>query len=241
MTVSAARDRSDPMAKRIVVFSTISAKEVLIELVPEFERTSGNEVEITYSSGPGLTERIRGGLHGDLFIGPEEFSNPLITEGKLLAGSRRALARSSTALAIRAGVPKPDIGTPEKLKDVLLAARTIAWSSGASGMHFLRIIRKLGIGEKIEAKRVPARPGELIANVVARGEADIGVQQVSELLPVPGIQIVEPLPAELRHAITYGATAFPQSTERETAQAFIAFLKSDAARGVWRSKGLEPV
>jgi molybdate transport system substrate-binding protein len=229
------------MKKRIIVFSTISAREALIELVPEFERTSGHEVEMTYAGGPGLSERIRSGLHGDLFIGPEEFSNPLITEGKLLAGSRTALARSSTALAIAAGLPKPDIDTPEKLKSALLAAGTIAWSGGASGMHFLRIIGKLGIGEEIAAKRVAARPGELIGNVVARGEAEIGVQQVSELLPVSGIQIVEPLPAELRHTITYGASAFPQSTEREAAQAFIAFLKSDAARSVWRSKGLEPV
>ena len=223
------------------VLSTISAKEALIELLPEFERASGDKVDITYAGGAGLTERIRGGVQADLFIGPEEFSSPLITEGKLLAGSRVALAHSSTALAIRAGAPKADIGTMEKLKSVLLAANSISYSGGASGMHFVRIIKQLGIAEKMATKRVAARPGELIGAVVARGAADIGVQQVSELLPVSGIEIVQPLPPELRHTITYGATAFPQSPEREAAQPFVAFLKTEAARNVWREKGFEPM
>jgi molybdate transport system substrate-binding protein len=229
------------MTRRIVVLSTISAKEALIELVPEFERASGDKVDITYAGGAGLTERIRGGSQADLFIGPDEFSSPLITEGKLLPGSRMALAHSRTALAIRTGAPKPDIGTMEKLKSVLLATKSISYSGGASGMHFVRIIRQLGIAEEIAARRVAALPGELIGAVVARGAADIGVQQVSELLPVSGIEIVQPLPPELRHTITYGATAFPQSTQCEAARALVTFLKSEAARSVWREKGFEPV
>ena len=223
------------------VLSTISAKEALIELVREFERASGSKVDIAYAGGAGLTERIRGGAQADLFIGPDEFSSPLITEGKLLAGTRIPLAHSSTALAIRTGAPKPDIGTIEKLKGVLLAANSIAYSAGASGMHFVRIIRQLRIAEEIAARRVAALPGELIGAVVARGAADIGVQQVSELMPVSGIEIVQPLPPELRHTITYGATGFPQSTQREAARALVTFLKSEAARSIWREKGLEPV
>lgn len=212
-----------------------------MELVPRFEAQSALEVDITCAGGSGLADRIRSGLSGDLFIGPDEFSSPLITEGRLLAGSRRALARSSTAFAVRAGMPTPDIATPDKLKSVLLAANSIAYSGGASGMHFLRILKKLGIEAGIAAKRVPARPGELIGAVVARGDADIGVQQVSELIPVPGIEIVAPLPPELRHTITYGATVFAQSAERETAEAFVAFLRSEPVRSVWREKGLEPM
>src|SRR5688572_8064771 len=119
----------------LVVFSTISCKEALIELVPEFERASGHKVNITYAGGSGLTNQIRGGTRGDLFIGPEEFSNPLLAEGRLLAGSRTVFARSTTALAVRAGTPKPDIGSPEKLKEALLAAGSVSYSTGASGMH----------------------------------------------------------------------------------------------------------
>ena len=108
----------------IIVFSTISAKEALIELVPEFERASGHKVNITYAGGSGLSKQILGGKLGDLFIGPEEFSGPLMKEGKLLAGSRIDFARSRTGLAVRAGVAKPDISSPEKLKSVLLASRS---------------------------------------------------------------------------------------------------------------------
>lgn len=224
----------------IVVFSTISAKEALLELVPEFEHATGHKVNITYAGGRGLANRIREGTRGDLFIGPEEFSGPLIEEGKLLAGTRAAFARSTTALAVRAGAPKPDIGSPEKLKSALLAAASVSYSAGASGMHFAKVMERLGIADAIAAKRVAARPGELIGAVVARGEAEIGAQQVSELLPVAGIEIIGPLPAELQHTIIYGATAFPQSAQREAAQAFVSFLRSEAVHAVLRRKGLEP-
>ncbi len=224
-----------------VVYSTISAKEALIELVPEFEHASGHKVNITYAGGSDLSKRIFNGTQGDLFIGPEEFSDPLIKDGKLLAGSRTAFARSSTGLAVRAGVPKPDISSSEKLKSVLLAAGTVSYSAGASGMHFVKVIERLGIAEAIAAKRVVPRAGELVGAVVARGAADIAVQQISELLPVPDIAILDPLPAELQQTIIYGATAFPQSAQREAAQAFVNFLRSEAARAVLRTKGLEPV
>ena len=224
----------------IIVFSTISAKEALIELVPAFERASGHKINITYAGGSGLSKQILGGTQGDLFIGPEEFSGPLIKEGRLLAGSRTAFARSSTGLAVRAGAPKPDISSPEKLKRALLAAGAVSYSAGASGMHFVKVLERLGIADVIAAKRVVPRAGELVGAVVARGDADIAVQQISELLPVPGIDILDPLPAEFQQTISYGATAFPQSTQREAAQAFVQFLRSEDARTVLRKKGLDP-
>lgn len=224
----------------IIVFSTISAKEALIELVPEFERASGHKVNITYAGGSGLSKQILGGKLGDLFIGPEEFSGPLMKEGKLLAGSRIDFARSSTGLAVRAGIAKPDISSPEKLKSVLLAAAAVSYSAGASGMHFVKVLERLGIADVMANKQVPPRAGELVGAVVARGDADIAVQQISELLPVPGIQILDPLPLEFQQTIIYGATAFPQSMQREVAQAFVNFLRSEAARVVLRKKGLDP-
>jgi len=228
------------LCAEIVVLSTISTKEALIELVPEFERASGHKVNITYAGGSVLSKQILAGTQGDLFIGPEEFSDPLIKAGKLLAGSRNAFARSSTGLAVRVGAPRPDISTPEKLKSALLAATAVSYSAGASGMHFVKVLDRLGIAEAIAAKRVAPRPGELVGAVVARGDAEIAVQQISELLPVPGIQILDPLPAELQQAIIYGATVFPQSAQREAAQAFVDFLRSEAARATLRKKGLEP-
>ena len=224
----------------IIVFSTISAKEALIELVPEFERASGHKVNITYAGGSGLAKQISGGKLGDLFIGPEEFSAPLIEEGKLLAGSRIDFARSSTGLAVRAGIAKPDISSPDKLKSVLLAAAAVSYTSGASGMHFVKVLERLGIADVMAGKLVPPRAGELAGAVVARGDADIAVQQISELLPVPGIQILDPLPPEFQQTIFYGAAAFPQSMQREIARAFVNFLRSEPARVVLRKKGLDP-
>ena len=224
----------------IIVFSTISAKEALIELVPEFERASGHKVNITYAGGSGLAKQISGGKPGDLFIGPEEFSGPLMKEGKLLAGSRIDFARSSTGLAVRVGIAKPDISSPEKLKSVLLAAAAVSYTTGASGMHFVKVLERLGIADVMAKKLVPPRAGELAGAVVARGDADIAVQQISELLPVPGIQILDPLPLEFQQTIYYGAAAFPQSTQREIAQAFVNFLRSEPARVVLRKKGLDP-
>ena len=108
-------------------------------------------------------------------------------------------------------------------------------------MHFVKVLERLGIADAIKARLVVPRPGELAGAVVARGASDIAVQQISELLPVPGIQILDPLPAEFQQTILYGVSAFAQSTHSEAAQAFVSFLRSEAARMVLRKKGLEPV
>ena len=235
-------DASAPAhSAELVVYCTISTKEALMELAPEFEHASGRKLNMTYAGGPDLSKRIAGGLQGDVFIGPEEFSGPLIQQGKLLEGSRVVFALSSTGLAVRADVAKPDISTPESLKRVLLAAKGVSYSAGASGINFVKLIGQLGIEQAVVAKRVAAQPGELVGAVVARGEADIAVQQISELLPVAGIQILDPLPVELQQSIRYGATLFAQCTQREVARAFVDFLRSDVAKAVLRKKGLEPV
>ncbi len=150
-----------------VVLSTISAKEALLELVPEFEHASGHKVNITYGGGSELSKQISGGRQADIFIGPEEFSGPLIQQGKLQADSRVAFARSTTGLAVRVGLPKPDISTPDKLKAALLAAGKVSYSAGASGMHFVNVLKKLGIEDAVAAKRVTPKPGELVGAVVA--------------------------------------------------------------------------
>ena len=225
----------------LVVISTISAREALHDLVPEFERASGHKVNATYGPGPELAKRIAEGLPGDVFVGPEVFSGPLIEAGRLAGASRTPFASSSTALAVKAGVPKPDISTPEKLKSVLLAAKGISYSAGVSGIFFVKAMEKLGIADEIAAKRVAAKPGELMGAVVARGEADIAIQQPSELIPVDGIAIVGPLPEALQEPMVYGATAFSGSKQEAAGKAFTEFLKSETARKVLRKAGLDPV
>ena len=232
---------SDSAKAKLVVICTMSCKEALIELVPVFERASGHAVDVTYGSGPELAKKISGGLQADIFVGPEEFSGPLIQEGRLTGASRTAFAHSGAAFAVKEGAPRPDISTPQKLKEALLAAKAVCYSRGASGIHFEQACEKLGIAAAVAAKLVKPRPGEMVGPVVVRGEADIGVQQPAELLPVKGITIIGPLPPELRQTIVYGATVFTGSTQREANKAFVDFMRSDAARKVLHHTGLDPV
>jgi len=226
---------------QFVVICTMSCKEALIELVPEFERESGYKVDITYGAGPELAKNIVSGMRGDTFVGPEEFSGPLIEQGFLIGDSRTAFAHSGAVLAIKSGAPKPDISSPQKLKEALLAAKAVCYSRGASGIHFLQACERLGIEDIVAAKLVKPRPGEMVGPVLVRGEADIGVQQPAELLPVPGIAIIGPLPPELHQTIIYGATMFTGSTQRDENQAFVDFMRAHTAREVLHKTGLDPV
>lgn len=226
---------------QVAIICTMSCKEALIELVPVFERESGYAVDATYGSGPELAKKIRGGLRADIFVGPEEFSGSLIEEGCLDGSSRTAFAHSSAVIAVKAGVAKPDIGSAEKLKQALLAAKAVCYSGGASGIHFVQACERLGIADAVAAKLVKPRPGEMVGPVLVRGEADIGVQQPAELLPVPGVEIVGPLPPELRQTIVYGATVFKGSAQRDGNRTFIDFMRSHAAREVLHETGLDPV
>ena len=228
-------------AAEIVVLGTTATKEALIEIVPLFERASGHKVNITFGSGPTVVEKIRAGATGDLFIGPDEYNEPLLREGKLVAGSSVDFAHSLTGVAVRAGAPRPDIGTPEKFKSVLLAAKTVSFSEGASGIHIVNVLERLGISDAIKAKRVAPRRDEPVAAVVARGAAEIGIHQISQLLPVEGIDIVGPLPGDLQKVIVYSVSVLPMTTQREAGRALVDFLRSPAAAPIIKKKGLEPV
>jgi molybdate transport system substrate-binding protein len=234
-------DSAKAQQGKLAVICTMSCKEALIELVPVFERENGYPVDATYGSGPELAKKISGGLRADVFVGPEEFSGPLIEQGCLNGSSRTAFAHSSAVIAVKSGNTKPDISSPEKLKEALLAAKAVSYSGGASGIHFVQACERLGIADVVAAKLVKPRPGEMVGPVLVRGDADIGVQQPAELLPVPGVDIVGPLPAELRQTIVYGATVFTGSTQREGTQAFFDFMRSHTAREVLHETGLDPV
>jgi molybdate transport system substrate-binding protein len=234
-------DSAKAQQGKVVIICTMSCKEALIELVPVFEREKGYAVDVTYGSGPALAKQISSGASADIFVGPEDFSGPLIEEGRLIGASRTAFAHSGAVFAVKEGAPGPDLSTPQKMKEALLAAKAICYSGGASGIHFVQACEKLGIADAVAAKLVKPRPGEMVGPVLVRGEADIGVQQPAELLPVPGVVIVGPLPPELRQTIVYGATVFTGSTQRAGNQAFVDFMRSHAAREVLRHTGLDPV
>jgi molybdate transport system substrate-binding protein len=217
-------------------------KAVVLDLLPEFERASGTTPAITWASTNMLMDEVGKGATGDLAILTDEAIDGLIRQGKIVAGSRADLARSAIGIAVRQGAPKPDIGSAAALKQTLLAARAISFSkTGISGVYFPTVLERLGLTEAVKAKTIIPPPGVPIGEVVAKGDADIGVQQISELLPVPGIAIVGPLPAELQKLTVFSAGLFVGAKEPQVAMALVSLLTAPAARPVYQRKGMEPV
>ena len=217
-------------------------KAVVLDLLPQFERANGVTPVITWASTNMLMDEIGKGATGDLAILTDEAIDGLIQQGKMVAGSRVDLVRSAIGIAVRQGAPKPDIGSAAALKQTLLSARAISYSkTGISGVYFPTVLERLGIAEQVAAKVLIPPSGVPVGEVVAKGDAEIGVQQISELLPVPGIEIVGPLPAELQKVTVFSAGTFVGATDPQAAKALITLLTSSAARPVYQRKGMEPV
>ena len=216
-------------------------KAVVVDLVPEFERASGTKADIAWASTNMLLEQIAKGSTGDLAILTDEAIDDLIRQGKIVPGSRVDLARSAIGIAVRAGAPKPDIGSADALKKALLSARAISYSkTGISGVYFPTVLERLGIADATKGKTVIPPPGVVVGEVVVKGEADLGVQQISELLPVPGIEIVGPLPAELQKLTVFSAGVFVGAKDVSAAKAMVTMLTSATARSLYQRKGMEP-
>ena len=228
------------MSRIIKVLASNSIRAVMGELVPQFERASGHSVSVSYDPAKVMLARIERGETADLAITGSAAIDELVKQGKLLAGSRRALARCRVGIAVLAGQPKPDISSVAAFKHAVLGAKSVAYTQeGASGMHFARLIERLGIAEQVKAKAV-RQPGGLIGELVAAGKAEIAIQQIPELMAVPGIELVGPLPAEIQLVTVSSAGIFAGTQQAEAAQALIEFLAAPAAAKVMKAKGLEP-
>lgn len=222
------------------VLCTNGLKTVMLELAPEFEHAIGTKAVITWGSANGLLKELEAGAGGDLAILTAEAIDGLIKEGKVVAGSRVDLARSGIGVAVRKGAPKPDIGSPDALRRALLAAKSVAHSkTGMSGIYFPTVLARLGIADEMKPKIVTPEPGTPVGEVVAKGGAEIGVQQISELLPVAGIEIVGPLPAALQRITIFSAGVLTAAKEPEAARALVQFVAT-ASRPLLKDKGLEP-
>lgn len=217
-------------------------KAVVLDLIPDFQRAAGTQLDIAWASTNMLMDEIRAGTSGDLAILTDQAIDELIRQGKVVAGSRVDLARSAIGIGVRKGAAKPDIGSPEAVKQALLAARSISYSkTGISGVYFPTVLARLGIAEAVKSKIVIPPAGVPVGEVVARGDADIGVQQISELLPVPGIEIVGPLPAGLQKMTVFSAGIFVGAKEPQIAKALVTMLTSAAAKPLYVRKGMEPI
>ena len=215
-------------------------------LIPEYEHASGNTVVTAFGPSMGTTQnaipmRLERGEPVDVLILVGYALDDLIKKGQAVADSRTDLVRSPIGIAVRAGAPMPDISSVAALKRALLAAKSIAYSDSASGVYVsTELFSKLGIAEEMKgkAKMIPATP---VGEIVAKGEAEIGFQQMSELMPVQGIDIVGPLPAEVQKITVFSAGVSTTSKEPDAAKSLIKFLSSPQAAPVLIKSGLEPV
>lgn len=233
-------------AGEVKVMTSGGLTAALAELTPAFERATGYKVVTSYGASMGgapdsIPSRLQRGEPVDVVILASEALDDLIAKGRVVAGSRVDLARSSIGMVVRAGAPKPDIGSVDALKRTLLQAKSIAYSASASGVYLsTELFPRLGIADELagKSKRIES---ERVATVVARGDAEIGFQQISELLPVPGIDYVGPLPSEVQKVTVFSAGVAATAKAPDAAAAFIRFLASPAAASAITKSGMEPV
>jgi molybdate transport system substrate-binding protein len=232
-------------AAELKVLITTAMKAAIDELAPQFERASGHTLRITYGPSGALAKRIADGEGVDLVViagGVDE----LIAQGKAVADSRIDVARVRIGVAVRKGAPKPDVGTVEAFKRALLDAKSIAYvdpaAGGASGIYLAKMLERIGILAQVNAKARLARGSteDMVSAIVARGNAEIGLQQISEIMSVPGAELVAPLPDELQAVTVYTAGIPISATEAEAATAVVKFLTAPAAASIYKAKGLDP-
>lgn len=244
------------LAGTLLSIVTVRAEEVRVmtsggfaapylALISPFERTNRHTVlTVTTSTGVGegsIPNRVRRGEPADVVILSDTPIDELIKEGRIVADSRAPLARSGIGMAVRAGAPKPDIGSVEALKRTLLQAKSIAYSAQISGVYLsTELFPRLGVAEQLKGKILRIER-ERVGAVVARGDAEIGFQQISELLPIAGIDYVGPLPAEVQRITTFTAGVTVGARSPEAGRALIRFFTSPEGKQAMLKYGMEPI
>ncbi|RPI44379.1 MAG: ABC transporter substrate-binding protein [Hyphomicrobiaceae bacterium] len=230
-------------ASELKVLTSVALTSVLDELAPVFEKTTGTKLKIDYNLIAAQRKRILDGESADVIILSRGAMQELQKQDKFAASDLVDVAGTPVSVAARAGVPKPDISTVDALKQTLLSARSIVYADpakgGASGVYFARVLDRLGIAEQMQAKTILV-PGAQAAEVVAKGEAELGVAQGSEIVPVAGAQLVGPLPGEFASMTVFTAGIGAGSTLRAPASELITFLKGPEAAARFKAKGFEP-
>lgn len=221
----------------IKVMTSAAFKEAYLELAPEFERATGHKVVTLWVPSVQMMSRLKGGETVDLVILSAASLDELIQTG--IISNRIDLAKSGVGVAVKAGAPRPDISSGEALKRAVLAAQSIVYSTGPSGIYLAGLFQRMGIADQIKSK-IKQVQGEPAGASVARGEAQIGFQQMSELLPVPGIDLVGPLPADVQQITVFSAGLHVAAKQPDAARALARFLAAPAAAPVIRKKGMEP-
>jgi molybdate transport system substrate-binding protein len=226
-------------AAELTVLAGMGVVSGLRDVAPAFERATGHKVIVSFEVGPSLMQKVAADAPADLVAHYPEAIDDLIKQGKVV-GPRVDFARAGVGVAVKAGAPKPDISTPEAFKRALLAARSIAYSrSGASGIIAAKLVERLGLAEQLKDK-TRLVDGVPVAEVVAKGEAEIGMQQINVILPIAGADYVGPLPAELQAYVDFAVGVLAVSKQRAASQELVKFMASAEAAPLIRKSGMEP-
>jgi molybdate transport system substrate-binding protein len=222
----------------IKILSGGAMRSLMLDVVPLFERASGSKVDVRFALTSVLQKEIEAGAAFDIALLPRPELDALAQAGKIAAGTQTDVTRSAVGLAVRAGAAKPDIGTVEAFKRTLRAAKSVGYSDGPSGAYIGNLFERLGIADEMRPKaKLTSR---LVAEIVAEGEAEVGMQQIVAILPVKGAELVGPLPSELQNIIVYAAGLSAGSAQSGAARTFIAFMAMPQVIDLIRSKGMEP-
>jgi molybdate transport system substrate-binding protein len=230
-------------AAEIKVLTAGAFKQTLLALVPDFEKATGHKVIVENATVGALSKRIEGGEFFDLAVLTPKAVDDLIGKGKFAAGTRQNLARVGVGVMVKAGAPKPEIGSVDAFKQALLAAKSVAYidpaSGGSSGIYVDGLLKKLGIADQIKPK-AKLKKGGYVADLIVSGEAELGIHQISEIVPVKEVTLVGPLPADIQNYTTYAAGIGAHAKQGEAARALLKVLSGPAAADVLKSRGMEP-
>ncbi len=242
LAIGAAASATPAAAAEVRVLSAGAMKEVVLAVIPEFEKQTGHKVSFANDTVGALRRRIEGGEGFDVAVLTPAAVDDLAKKGKIAAGGRVNLAQVGVGVMVKAGAPAPDISTVEAFKRALLDAKSVAYidpaSGGSSGIYFAGLLDKLGLAEQVKAK-AKLKQGGYVADLIVSGEAELGVHQISEIVPVKGVTLVGPLPAQIQNITVYAAGAGAAAQDREAANALIKMLAGPAAEAVLKAKGME--
>ena len=228
------------MSAKINVLSSNAIKAAYCELAPQFERTSGHKVTTVWAGTNDILKRMAAGETYDLVIMAGPTLDDLTRQGKIVPGTRVDLVTSGIGVAVRACAPKPDISSGEAVKRALVAAKSIGYSQGPSGVYLIGLFERWGIADTIKSRIIQTQPGHPVGEAIARGDAEIGFQQVSELLPIAGIAYVGPLPPDIQHVTVFAGGIHTGAKQTDAAKAWIKFIASPAAVAAIKTAGMEP-
>jgi molybdate transport system substrate-binding protein len=231
-------------AADLKVVSGGAFKQVLTALAAQYQKESGNKLDVVYQTVGQHLDLIRNGKEEfDVAVLTPDAIDALAKEGKVVPGSAAALAKVGVGVVVKAGAPQPDISTVDAFKRALLAAKSVAYidpkAGGSSGIYVAKLLEKLGIADQVNAKAVLVHGGA-VADHVADGEAEIGMHQISEILPVEGVTLVGPLPAEIQNYTVYAAGVGAATKDKANAEALVKFLSGSHALPIIKAKGMEP-